>query len=220
MRPGAPAPVARVWQMTGGDLAGDEVTRLYAAEFRARLEQLPGYLGVLVLVDRERRVLRGVSFWSDADARSASATTVGPNIRTIQERLGVRVSGPWSYDVAFSDVRAMLVRPDEVSRRVLVRAGRLIGGDVAAPDLLDVMKRYAEGGVVPAPGCLGSLLLVDPDGPEVLMSSFWVDEHSARRMDAATSDAVDLVAATARSQSSDTGTFEVLVGQPLRQRVS
>ena len=50
---------ARVWQMQGGDLDDPGFAETYCAEVVPRLNDLPGLVGLSVLLDRGRKALDG-----------------------------------------------------------------------------------------------------------------------------------------------------------------
>lgn len=217
----APRPVARVWRMTGGELDDRSVTEAICAAFVPLLEATPGYLGVVVVVDRERRVLRGVSFWDGEESRDGSRPAVLAAVGETRKLSPVEFEGPWDYEVAYSRFRGPVTPPPGAGEQppMLVRVGQIEGGDPADPGLVEVMKRYAATVVAPSPGCVGTLLLVDRDRPEVLGAALWADAVAAHRMDRAGDVAVQALAEGAGSVSFSRHGYEVLVSRPMTQLV-
>jgi hypothetical protein len=103
--------VARGWEISGPGIARAGTPELFCAVVLSELEGQPGYLGKIVLVNREMRWLRGISFWeTDAtsepswEALAATARDVfGPDCA---------VGGPQPYEVLFSDFSTTHVRSE------------------------------------------------------------------------------------------------------------
>ena len=210
-------PVARVWRMRGGDLDDPEFAWAYRADVLPRLQSIPGVVGLVVLLDPERKELLGISFWESVEARARSAVLVGRIIDALLRLTSAELDGPWAYDVVVSSFRRPAhvgPAPGEVEE-VVVRVGGLEGGNVGDPAVVDVVAEHASGYVAQAPGCLGSLLLSDPERPVLLGASFWVDAESARRTQDLTDDVRTAMVAATRSTSSVEGRYEVLVMEPV-----
>lgn len=65
------APVAMFWEMTGIDTSDSEAIETIASELLPRIEERDGCLGTHLMIDRERSVLCGLTFWADAERRDA-----------------------------------------------------------------------------------------------------------------------------------------------------
>lgn len=215
----APPPVARVWQMQGGHLDDPAFAETFRSELVPRLETIPGFRGLFVLLDRERQVLRGLSFWEDDAAREESMGVVGAVVQEILRLTSAELTGPWSFDVVVSSFRGVLGRETEPSefQGLLVRTVRLHGGDVADPEVVRVISRYLGTFLARAPGCLGTLLLLDRDAPSVLGASFWTDAVAAQRTQNLSEEVIEALTSTTHARSESEGTYEVLVSRPMPQ---
>lgn len=221
MRDDAPRPVARVWQMSGGDLGEPSFAKAYCADVVPMLEELPGYLGQFVLLDPDREVLRGMSFWEDEAAREGSTVVVARIVDALLRLSSATFQGPWNYDVVANDFRGILGRASQRREidHLLVRSGTFQGGDMADPAVIAVLKKHLTTAVAPTPGCVGSLLLSDPSRPAALGASFWTDPDAAQRTLAHGAEALEIIASSTGSRSSSIGIWEVLVNRPMARSV-
>lgn len=210
-------PVARVWRMTGGDLDDPDLAWAYRADVLPRVQAVPGVLGLVVLLDPERKILLSLSFWESRTARERSVVLTDRILDALLGLTSAELEGPWTYDVVVSSFRGLARRRRRIeeTEHVVVRVGGLEGGNVGDRAVVDVVAQHASTYVAQAPGCVGSLLLSDPGRPAMLGASFWVDEESARRTQDLTDDLRASVVAATRSSSSGEGRYEALVMQPM-----
>lgn len=217
-------PVARAWELTGGDLHDRGVAEAVRAEFIPLLEELPGHLGAILLVDRGRRLMRGVSFWTDPDARDAAGTILAPRIEVAIEVSQATFRGTWLFDVGFSRFRGKArVDSDGAAEEVdpmLVRVAVFEDGTAAEPAMVDLLRSHLAT-TTDLPGCLGSLMLVDRDRATVIAGSMWTDASAAERTTALAADSFRAIVEATGSTSPATqmGTFEVLVNRPIPRLV-
>ncbi|WP_395694254.1 hypothetical protein [Nocardioides sp.] len=134
---------------------------------------------------------------------------------------GVELGGPWDVDIAFSWLNALALRVDRSTdvQSLCVRLARLEGGDAAEPHLVDRLRRHSSDSVAPMPGCVGVLLLVEPDVPATTAATFWTDATSAARTDRGSEEVRAAVVASVAHTSTSSGIFEVLVSRPMTRLV-
>lgn len=212
---------ARVWQMQGGDLDDPGFAETYCAEVVPRLNDLPGLVGLSVLLDRGRKALLGLSFWDSAEAREGSAVVVGRILGALLGLSSAELGGPWVYDVVHSGLRGVLAQPTQLGEAddLLVRVVTLEGGEIAEPSTVTVLTRHLSADVALLPGCVGTLLLRDADRSAVLAASFWSGARAAERAAALSEGSARSIVAATRSSSSE-GTYRILVHQPIPGPVS
>lgn len=218
------APVARVWQLSGGDLHDPVVAEAYCDEIVPRLLDMPGYLGVLVVVDHDRDVLRGVSFWAGEEAQRRSHEFGNRAAEAVSSLASAHMDGSRAYDVAVCRFRDDL---DHASERgevhhLLVRLGALEGPAFLDPARFDRLVEHVSTVIAPAPGCVGALLLRDRVNPGVFGLSFWADPVAARRTEALGADLMRSLREAAGSESSTSsgqGSYRVLVNRPMARQV-
>ena len=221
MSDGTVRPVARVWQMSGGDLDDPSFVEAYCADVVPRLLEIPGNRGLFVLLDREQVVLRGISFWDSVESRERSLATVGLVVDALQRLTSTQFQGPWNYDVVLNDFRGVLGQATQRSEvdRLIVRTGVITGGELGGPAVIEVLRNHTATSVIPVEGCVGALLLSDPSRPAVLGTSFWVDAEAAERSQDLSTAARELIIASTGSTPSGIGSYEVLANVPMLQSV-
>lgn len=214
----APLPLARVWQMSGGDVDDPTFARAYCTDVVPMLEEVRGYLGQFVMLDPEHRVLRGISFWEDAKTREASWVVVARVVDALTRLSTSSFAGAWDFEVVVHDFHDVLAAPSQRGdvSHLQVRTGMLRGGTVADRSVVDALKEYQVKTLAPAPGCLGTLLLRDPLGPALLGSSFWTGPEAEARTETAGLAVLREVEAATGSTSTSVGRFDVLVNDPMQ----
>lgn len=163
-------PIAREWVLRG-DLDDPGLTAAVRDDVVPRMRAHEGFGGALILVDRDRSMLRSLAIWEDERTSAASSVTGTRFVAAVAGLTSARVDGPWTYDVVrsrFDGVEGRPPLPKEV-------------------DLMRAHVRVVEGGDVPgtpapvAPGCVAAVLLRGRDRELGLAVSLWQDEASARR---------------------------------------
>lgn len=205
----------------GGDLDDPSFVEAYCAEVVPRLLEIPGNLGLFVLLDREQVVLRGISFWGSLESRERSMVVVGRVVDALQRLTSTQFQGHWNYDVVVNSFRGVLGQATQRSEvdHLIVRTGVITGGDLGDPAVIELLRTHTATAVLPVKGCVGALLLSDPTRPAVLGASFWVDADAAERSQGLGAAARDLIIASTGSTPSGIGTYEVLANAPMLQSV-
>lgn len=214
-------PTARVWQISGGDLHDPVVAEAYCEEIVPRLADLPGHLGVLVVVDHERSLLRGVSFWTGEDTERLSAGFGSRAAEAVSFLASASMDGFRTYEVVVCRFRGGLGQESERGQvdGLLVRLGVLEGSAIVEDEAMARLERHVVGVIAPAPGCVGTLLLRDRQHPGVFGLSFWDDPEAARSTEARSQQLLASLGASGRTTSSGQGTYQVLVNRPMAQPV-
>jgi len=212
-------PVGRMWAMTGGDLGTPGVAEAFCERIIGPIQQRPGLAGVFGLVDRSRARVVGISFWEDREAMAASWSGTTATADAVFDLSTVVTEGPYGYEVVFSKFhqapgRAWVTTID----RPVARFGVLEGGTVADPPMLDVFTAHFRQ-VVDLPGCVGMMLLADPENARILAVTFWVDERHLERTEALSADVVASFVDAAGARATEFGYYEVVMIEPMSRRV-
>ena len=210
-------PVARMWEMTGGDLDDPGLVEDFRAQIASRMGATPGYLGKVVLIDRDRAVLRGLSVWDGDEALESSWSLFAPVAAAMARAASATLAEPRNLEVIhsrFRGVRGRQPKADEVSV-MRARVGTLDGGDVTSPWVVDVIRKRLSEAVAQAPGCVAALLFCDRDTSTVLSTSIWADTTSVERTSSFFTEAFSAIAEASRSTMGDGRTYEVLNYQQL-----
>ena len=208
-------PVVRAWVLRGGDIGGPEIDAVLV-DMPERLEAIPGYLGLIVTVDRTNRLLRAVSFWKSPEARDRSTTFALTTMRDALKGLDAHILGPWDFEVAYNRFRTFAQRLELLSgRQVVVRLVQMAGGQVAEEPFVSLLRDHIERAVIPTPGCEGVLVLVDPDAPALVGGFFWVDAETADRTERVGNESLTAFTRATSSWSSTVERHEVLLNKPI-----
>lgn len=217
----ATPPYARVWQLSGGDVDDPSFARAYCDDVVPMLEELTGYLGVFVLVDSERHLLRAISFWQSDETRERSRVVFTRVVDALTRLASATFDGAWDYEVVVSDFWGVLGARSQRGEvdHLLVRVGVLQGPAVADPAVIEPLRDYLVTTLAPDPGCVGTLLLRDPVRPAAFGASFWVDADAAARTRDLGGETLRQVTRSTGTTSSNVGVFEVLVNRPMTRSV-
>lgn len=205
-------PVARMWEMTGGDLGDPGLVEGFSTRVGSRMGAIPGYRGKVVLVDRERAALRGLSVWDSEEALENSWGLFAPVAAAMARAASATVTEPRTFEVIHSRFRGVHGRPpmaEEISR-MRARLSMLHGGEVTRPWVTDVIRKRLSEAVALAPGCVAALLFCDRDTSTVLSTSIWADTASVERTSTFFSESFSAIAEASRSTMGDGRTYEVL----------
>ena len=201
-----PGPVARMWRLTGGDLHDPAVADAFCAEVVPRLKPFPGYLGVLVLVDRAHRVLVGLNYWESAQAELGSRHFGASASHAMRGLSSSEFEGPWTWDVLGADFRGVLAQESQMSEvgGLVLREDRCPVEDVAPAQLTRSVEAMAS-----AAECTGTLALRGRELPELVVMSLWVGGTGAQA-------AADLPATAGACSTTVSGpAYDVVVHQPM-----
>lgn len=102
------------------------------------------------------------------------------------------------------------------SAEARMRTSVLEGVGVDEPELIALLVQHADSAIVPAPGCVGALVLVDQDRPTVIASTFWTDPTAAARTLPLAQVADTAVLNRVSRSSVTTGIYEILSYRPVR----
>lgn len=217
---GETRPVVRAWKLGGEVLRRPGVAEELCTRLLARLDGTPGLLGKLVNLEPDIALMRGLSFWTDDHARVTSDQVF---LEVVDEVVGlseIELVGPVSFELCLSRFRQ---RPGDAGaappEELVVRHVVLTGGRIADPGVVDVLKTLLVEYVTEAPGCLGALMMCDPDLPQVVIGTYWDEERSADRVADMFAAAVADVDHEAASTSTTNDVVEVLVYRPVREFV-
>lgn len=215
-------PVARGWMMSGGDLDDHETTRAIIDTIQPRLEAIDGYLGLIMALDREARVLRGVSMWTTEEARQASSREVFHVIGAVQALTSVDFTGPWGYEVAYSAFRPPVARvaPTVDVPSLTVRIARIQAQGAIDPGVVALLHEQFDSTVSPSPGCAGALALIDRDRPALIAATFWADADAEVGSRGMSQDMIADMAAVVPCESVTIGTYELVVSDPMTQLIN
>lgn len=208
-------PVARLWQLTGGDLHDPAVARAVCELIVPRVRDLPGYLGLLMLVDRARSVLRGAAFWDGPESEEASRPFGARAAQAMVGMSSARFDGQWTYEVVLSRFKDGLGGLSTMSQvdHLMVRSLRGGGAEGPATGAVEALRASLTGCYALLP-CAGALLLWAPDRAEVLAASFWTDLAAAQRGSALPLGRSEATVVPSDSTSSE-ATYEVVVNDPI-----
>ena len=91
---------ARVSTFTGASDQVDEAVRQVREDVLPRTEQLDGYRGAYLLVDRENGKSLAVTFWESEEAMRESEAATSTLRSEIADALGTQMIGVERYEVA------------------------------------------------------------------------------------------------------------------------
>ena len=208
-----PRPVARLWELRADGFGQPGVARAFCAEVMPLVEDVSGSHSRVVLVDRRRSLLRGISLTVNPDAW-AGPSEIGSRIGDVIDRLGsATMTGPSQYEVSYARYRGVHGRAPTPGEVELMRArvGLLEGGNVGTPGITAAVRNHMAGYVIDAPGCVAAFLLCDPERQALLGATLWADARSAARTLDIDQESYASIASASRSHRVDSGTFEVLV---------
>ena len=208
-------PVARGWEISGPGIARLGAPERFCAVVLSDLEDQVGYLGKIVLANREMRWLRGISFWeTEATSEPSWEAFAG----TARDVFGpdCEVGGPQPFEVLFSDFTTTHLRLQQGggSERLVVRVTAFEGRHVMDPAVVEVLLACLAEYVSEAPGCEGALVLHEPDRAALMVVSSWVDDDAAMASRIA-SESLKAIDASTETTSTSVGTYEVLVHHPM-----
>ena len=208
----APRPVARLWEVTGGRIGEPGVVEAIRAGFLLRVEETPGYLGRLVIVDRDRRVVRGLSVWESPEALESSWASFAPIAEEMARHASATVGEPRTYEVVYSGFRGVHTRSPTAAEADLMRARvvRFEGGDVASLWVAESLRKHTAESVARAPGCVAALILVDAARQEGLATTIWADDRSRDRTTSLAREAMNAVSTAAHATVVDFSAYDVL----------
>lgn len=210
--------VARGWEIRGGDLDDPAVARAVREDVAPRVAGHHGYLGGLMLLDSDRRILRSLVLWDGLEAADDAAEDGVRVVAALVALTSAQVTARCTFDVLltrFDRLPPILAGPQE-GRRVVVRMGRLEGSGVAHPATTTRLGDLLDQQVTGAPGCVGGVLLLDRDRPTVTGASFWADAAAAAASSELGERALQSVADLAEATSVGVGGYQLLVADLAR----
>lgn len=207
----APHPVARLWEVSGGLVGDPGAVEAIRAAAVAHLAESPGYHGRIVLVDRERKVVLGLSVWEDEEAEATSWVSFAPIAEEMARSAAATAGEPRLYEVVYGGFRGVYTRTPTAAETGPMRAriARFEGGEVASPWLTDSLRKHTATSVARTPGCVAALLMRDVDRRLVLAATIWADDRSRERSIGLASNAVTAVS-SAGGATVDVTTYDVL----------
>jgi heme-degrading monooxygenase HmoA len=165
----------------------------------------PGYLGGLLLVDRQSGAARSVTYWEDEAALRASDAMAAEGRATVTQASGAQVGEPESYELV---VQERVVTP---RANVFVRANDIQGSIERIDDVLEFARQQVLPSVKSQRGWLSMLLMVNRQNGRSLLMSVWDSAANREASEAAVRAMREQGGATAGASTVEVSLYEAAV---------